>query len=204
MTWTTWRAFFIVEAIMCLSPGPAVIFVVSRRIAHGLGTSLWATLGILAGNTAYFVLVAAGLATLLEASPDAFLVLKTAGAVYLIYLGATTIWTACTANTSTIDPRAIRPGWHTLLRGFALQTSNPKAIVFFAAFLPQFIDPAGSIAAQVGILGVTSLLTELGVLAGYGYLAGRAGGIMNTTWRSATECVCGAILIIAGIWMFVY
>jgi homoserine/homoserine lactone efflux protein len=89
-----------------------------------------------------------------------------------------------------------------IARGFAVQAANPKALVFFTALLPQFIDPVGSLAFQVGVLGATSVVIEFVVLAGYGVLAGRAARVAETPPVAAwLERAAGVLLIAAGLRM---
>src|SRR5262249_37840332 len=91
-----------------------------------------------------------------------------------------------------------------IARGFAVQAANPKALVFFTALLPQFVDPAGNVVFQVGVLGVTSLAIEFVVLVGYGVLAGRAARLPETppviAWLERTA---GVLLLAAGLRMAV-
>jgi hypothetical protein len=87
MRWETWMAFAILETAQCLTPGPAVPFLLSQALARGMPSSIWANLGILAANTIYFILSAAGLGAILLASYDLFSAIRWIGAAYLIYLG---------------------------------------------------------------------------------------------------------------------
>jgi homoserine/homoserine lactone efflux protein len=137
---SSWVFFSGTEALLCLTPGPAVLFVISYGLSRGGRASLWANAGILAGNAFYFALSALGLGALLLASHEVFTVIKYAGAVYLVYLGVRTIRGAGLALRADDVPRATADGWQTLTRGFALQAANPKALIFFVALLPQFID----------------------------------------------------------------
>jgi threonine/homoserine/homoserine lactone efflux protein len=226
MSLHTWLFFSGTEALLCLSPGPAVLFVLSYGLRRGGRASLWANAGILTGNAFYFVLSAFGLGAVLLASYGAFTVIKYAGAAYLIYLGAQTIrgaglaWhstgVATTATEGCPPSPAARAsarhlavarmvtnargdGWRTLKRGFALQAANPKALVFFAALLPQFIDASRPIAAQVLILGITSVVIEFLVLGAYGYLASRAATVARKPeFVTITNRVSGGMLIVAG------
>src|SRR4030095_11552888 len=85
--WETWGLFVVTETLLCLTPGPAVLFVLAQGLGHGGGAPLWASLGILAGNTFYFVVSATSLGAVLVASYDAFFAIKWAGAAYLVWLG---------------------------------------------------------------------------------------------------------------------
>lgn len=199
MTWNVWVFFAVTEAVLCLTPGPAVLFVISHGVARGGRASLWANLGILTGNTLYFVLSAMGLGAVLLASHTVFTILKYAGAGYLIVLGVQTIrGSGLSLRTDTAgDPGSA--GWRSWARAFGLQAANPKALVFFVALLPQFIDPSKPIVLQMVILCITSVVIEFVVLAGYGYLAARAAALARQErFVTITNRVNGGLLIAAG------
>jgi homoserine/homoserine lactone efflux protein len=157
MSWQVWLLFAVTETFLCLSPGPAVLFVISNGLSRGGGVSLWANAGILTGNTLYFLLSAFGLGAMLLASHDLFTMMKYAGAAYLVFLGVQTLRGSGLASEPTRALEVEYSGWKTLARGFALQVANPKALVFFVALLPQFIDARHPIAPQVAILAITSV-----------------------------------------------
>jgi threonine/homoserine/homoserine lactone efflux protein len=199
MSPTTWALFAATELLLCLSPGPAVLFVVAQGLGRGGRHSLWANAGILAGNAFYFALSALGLGATLLASYRLFTAVKWAGAAYLVYLGLQTIRGAGLSLAPENPARAETTGWRTLARGFALQTANPKALVFFVALLPQFIDVHGGVAAQVAVLAVTSVVIEFAVLAGYGFLAGSAHRLARSPrFATVTDRISGVLLIGAG------
>jgi len=190
--------FAVTEAVLCLTPGPAVLFVVSQGLAGGGPASLWANAGILSGNTLFFVLSALGLGALLAASHDLFTVVQYAGAAYLVYLGIVTIRGAGLA-LKPADDSGGRRGGEVIARGFALQAANPKALLFFTALLPQFIDPRQDIAAQMVILAVTSIVIEFAVLGMYGYLAARIAHLARSDrFVRGTNLVSGSLLVLAG------
>jgi len=190
--------FAVTEAVLCLTPGPAVLFVVSQGLAGGGPASLWANAGILSGNTLYFVLSALGLGALLAASHDLFTVVQYAGAAYLVYLGIVTIRGAGLA-LKPADDSGGRRGGEVIARGFALQAANPKALLFFTALLPQFIDPRQDIVGQMMTLAVTSIVIEFAVLGMYGYLAARIAHLARSDrFVRNTNLVSGSLLVLAG------
>jgi len=194
-----WLLFAVTEALLCLTPGPAVLFVISHGLTRGGAASLWANVGILSGNTFYFLLSALGLGAMLLASHDFFSVIRYAGAVYLTVLGIQTMRGDGLAVDGTDATERAHSGWRTWARGFALQVANPKALVFFVALLPQFIDTARPVAPQVAILAATSVLIEFVVLAGYGYLAARASALAHRPrFVKRTNLASGIMLIVAG------
>src|SRR5262245_47262826 len=136
MTWETWIVFVVTETVLCLTPGPAVLFVVAQGIGRGAGAALAAAAGILAGNAFYFALSATGLGAMLLAAYGLFSAIKWVGAAYLVWLGVSTFRARAVPHEV---PAAA--GGRLLGRGFVVQVANPKALVFFTALLPQFIDP---------------------------------------------------------------
>lgn len=199
MTTHIWIWFAVTETLLCLTPGPAVLFVISHGLARGGTASLWANAGILSGNTFYFLLSALGLGAMLLASHDLFSIIRYAGAAYLTVLGIQTIRGAGLAVNAAAPAERTYSGWRTWARGFALQVANPKALIFFVALLPQFIDARAPIAPQVLILATTSVLIEFLVLGSYGYLAGRASALARQPrFVKQTNLASGAMLIVAG------
>jgi homoserine/homoserine lactone efflux protein len=199
LSFSRWLLFAVTEGVLCLTPGPAVLFVVSHGLARGGSASLWANAGILSGNTLYFVLSALGLGALLAASHDLFTVVQYAGAVYLVYLGIVTIRGAGLALKPAEDAAGGRRGGEVIARGFALQAANPKALLFFTALLPQFVDPRQGVASQMAILAATSIAIEFVVLGMYGYLAGRIAHLARSDrFVRATNVVSGGLLVLAG------
>jgi homoserine/homoserine lactone efflux protein len=193
-----WFFFVVTEAVLCLTPGPAVLFIVSCGLARGGRTALWGNAGILSANTFYFVVSAFGLGAVLLGSHELFTILKYAGAAYLVWLGIRTIRGAGLAIT-TAPSQPAGHGWHMLARGFVLQAANPKALLFFVALLPQFIDVHQAIAPQVVILAVTSAAVEFVILAGYGYFAGRAASLArDARFVTATNRTSGGLLVATG------
>jgi homoserine/homoserine lactone efflux protein len=180
VTVTTWLLFVLMETPLCLTPGPAVLFVFAHGLRYGGAKSVWANLGILSANAFYFALSATGLGVLVKTSHTAFLVVKFAGAAYLIYLGAKMIFGKSSALTATeTETRDVR-GPRILGRGVLLQMANPKALMFFTAFLPQFVSPNAPVGRQLLILGVTSTVLEFFILCGYGWFAGRISALTKS------------------------
>ncbi len=197
MTWTTWWLFAASETVLCLIPGPAVLFVLSSALRAGARKSLASNGGILAANAVYFLISASSVGALLAASYQLFFAVKWMGASYLIWTGLKAIFgkTGMISAAEQKETRAAR-----LFGGaFITQASNPKAIIFFSAFLPQFINPRLSVAPQIAILGATSVVIEFIVLAGYGIAAGRAMRIARQPRYAAwTNRIAGTLLIGAG------
>lgn len=191
MTLSNLLLFAAMELVLCLTPGPAVLLVVSQSMKGDFRASMRGALGILAGNSIYFALSAAGLGALLVASRTVFEVLKWAGAAYLIFIGVRMILRRPAAEDR---PPETRGGF---VEGLVTQLANPKAIVFFTALLPQFIDPHGPVTLQFLVLGLISIVVELPVLAMYGYAADR-GRALYGRHAHLVERIAGGFLVAAG------
>jgi len=186
------------ETVLCLIPGPAVLFTISSGLRAGARRSLGSVAGVLAANDVYFAISATGVGAILLASYKLFFAVKWIGAAYLVYLGLMSIF----GKAGVVKDE---DGVHTastvrLLRdGFILQASNPKAIVFFTAVLPQFIDPHSSVVMQAVILGITSNVIEFIILFIYAAAGARASAIAHSPRYSAwTNRISGGLLICAG------
>jgi len=188
-----WLAFCATETVLCFTPGPAVLFVASVAMARGMRAGLAGVLGVLAGNTLYFALSATGIAAVIVASSQLFAVLKWAGAAYLLWIGVRMLASRSHAATAVVP----QPVSRSFARGFVVQAANPKALVFFVALLPQFIDPNAPVGFQVLILGTSSLVIELAVLSLYAALAARARAVAGKRWSGPLERVGGGFLVAA-------
>ncbi len=177
MTFKTWLLFLGVETALSLSPGPAVFYTVSQGIRGALRRTLPAAAGILSANGIYFALSATSLGAIIAASARFFTVAKWVGAAYLIYLGHQGLALrqfdalGCAGWESSGKQQDLRGVY---LGALTLQLANPKALLFFLALLPQFIDPAMPVVPQMLILAATSMVPEFCILTAYGWLAHRA------------------------------
>ena len=181
------------ELLLSMTPGPAVLLVISLGMRRGFASSRRGAAGILTGNAIYFALSAAGLGALLIASKRVFDVLQIAGAAYLVLMGLKMIvkFTDVERDASS----SLSEG--SFLQGLITQLANPKAIVFFTALLPQFIDATQPMTLQFLILGITSIVVELPVLFAYGYAADRGRAVYGKHAR-LVERLSGACLVAAG------
>jgi len=199
MTGRTWLFFLITETALSFVPGPAVLFVISQSLRRGTGQGLAAALGIVSANIVWFALSALGIGALLIAAGPWFMALKWAGAAYLVLMA---LWPFLPGADQAEDRRpavsfSARGVW---LRGVLLQLTNPKALVFFVALLPQFISTEAAVWPQMLILGTTSVVTELPVLALYAAVAGRASRWTHVRRVGyALDAVAGMLLIAAAV-----
>lgn len=136
-----------------VTPGPDMLYIAARSTSEGRASGVASALGIGAGTLVHITLVAAGLAALLRAVPAAYLIVKIAGGLYLIYLGVRA-WRR-TVQSTALDAPSPAGLWTVFRQGVITNVLNPKVALFFVAFLPQFIDPSrGNAALQVVALGI--------------------------------------------------
>ena len=189
----TWVLFCATETVLCLTPGPAVLLVVSQAISRGAWSGLAATLGVLTANTVYFALSATGVGAILLGSSPAFAVIKWVGAAYLVWLGARMIFARRATPASTTAAVSSRASFSAAV---VTQGSNPKALIFFVAILPQFIDPGARVLPQILILGVTSLVIEFVVLGAYIATCHAARGVSDRPEFAMTLQRAGGVLLV--------
>ena len=197
MTPQTWIAFVVLETVLCFTPGPAVLFVVSTSLTRGPRAGFGGAWGIVACNTFYFLLSALGVAAVILASARLFTALKWVGAAYLVWLGVRMLVARSVTPEVAAEPGARSP-YAALVRGFGVQAANPKALAFFVALLPQFLDVRASVPAQVAVLALTSVIIELGVLGFYVWLVARAGAYAGNRWAAWLTRASGGLLVAAG------
>ncbi|GFE27323.1 MULTISPECIES: LysE family translocator [Streptomyces] len=157
-------AFAAMSLLVIVIPGPSVLFVIGRALAHGRRTALATVLGNLVGSYALVVAVAWGLGALVESSAAVFMGVKMAGAAYLVYLGVQAFRHRKEMRAANMEAPAGEPrgDLRTILDGIFVGVTNPKGIVFFAAVLPQFVDhSAGHVPLQMMVLGLVPVAIGL-------------------------------------------
>jgi threonine/homoserine/homoserine lactone efflux protein len=171
---TSFALFFVASWALIVTPGPDMLYVITRGIAQGRRAGLHSAFGVTLGIFVHTLLAALGLAALLQTSAIAFLVIKYIGAAYLIYLGIQSFRDkggfANGDSQNAIAAQAI------LWQGFISNVTNPKVAIFFLAFLPQFVHPErGSFFLQMLTLGLLFALFGIAFLSVVGYFAGQIG-----------------------------
>ena len=180
MALDTWLAFFLASWIISLSPGAGAIASMSSGLQYGFVRGYWNAIGLQLGLAMQIAVVAGGLGAILAASSTAFYAIKWFGVAYLVYL-AVKQWRALPMDMS--DDAAVRPIGKPLalvFRGFLVNISNPKALVFMLAVLPQFINPHAPLLMQYLVIGVTMICVDLVVMAGYTGLASKVLRLLRT------------------------
>jgi homoserine/homoserine lactone efflux protein len=175
-----------------------VLLVASNGIKYGPRRTVATVFGILSSNALYFAISATSLGALLLSTYSLFFLVKWIGAGYLIYLGTRALLSRGSAlrlpqGGAVFERSTVR----LYVDGCLLQISNPKALLWFSAILPQFVDTRQAIVPQIGLLGITSILLEFPILLGYAMLAGRAARI-EPRYAAWTNRVSGLFLLGAG------
>jgi threonine/homoserine/homoserine lactone efflux protein len=150
--------FALASLVLIVIPGPGVLFIVGRALAHGRRTALATACGHAAGNYVVAACVAVGLGALLQRSEQAFVIVKVTGALYLIWLGIHAIRHRKSLAGAFAVALPPREGWRALRDGAAVGITNPKAYILFGAILPQFVNRgAGNVPAQMLLLALVSV-----------------------------------------------
>jgi len=184
------------ELIFSLTPGPTVMLISAYGFKGGLRQALAAIAGTQTGNTLWYVICVTGLGALVTASPPLFQGIKLAGAAYLVWLGGTALWKSWRADEDAHGPKLIGKPY---LQATLTQMGNPKAILFFGALVPQFLDTKAPLLPQYLIMFVVTFIGESIILTFYGWLAaagGRVAGGRHAVWR---ERISGAVLLGLGV-----
>lgn len=175
-------AFFGIAVLLSLTPGPDNLFVLMQSAIWGRKAGFLVVLGLCTGLLGHTAAVAVGLAAVFAASPTAFTVLKLAGAAYLLYLAWQILRAPVSANEGA-KPAALRPG-ALYRRGIIMNLTNPKVLLFFFAFLPQFTRPgAGPMAWQIVELGAVFMVATLLIFGAIAFFSGAFGQMLQ---RSVT------------------
>ena len=201
MTLTTYLLYLAAVALLVLSPGPTMLMCVTTAIHHGPRKALLSAGGSVTAVLGVMTLSALGLGALLAASEVAFAIAKLLGASYLIALGIKTFRSQGTvlANGSSESANAMT-GRASYLRGFFVGASNPKALLFFAAFFPQFLDPNTAFLPQFAILALTFVAFELTVLMVCACGVSRIAPVLRQSGPMRwVNRVCGGLFALMGI-----
>jgi homoserine/homoserine lactone efflux protein len=176
-----WFGFLLAAILIAVTPGPGAVISMSTGMRYGYRAALAAILGLQLALLVHVAIVAVGLGALLAASETAFSLLKLMGAGYLVWLGIQK-WRAPPLPIDGDYTGTPRKGL--FMQGLLVNLSNPKAIVFICALVPQFIDPTGAQFPQYLIIAATLCVTDMVVMSTYALAAARLGN-----WLHQPECV---------------
>lgn len=177
MNFETWISYVIASAILSLIPGPSVLLITGQALTKGLRAAFICLAGETVGGAILILLSLLGVGAVLATSTALFLVIKWLGVAYLAYLGVCQIIDARKQEqVSSLDTLASKPtpSLGSFSSGFVTALFNPKAIIFYMAFLTQFFDPLGNHLIQYAILILTSAVVAGLILAGYAIAASQA------------------------------
>jgi len=187
--------------VLLLVPGPAVLYIVGRSIAHGRRAGVVSILGIHAATLVHVAAAALGLSALLASSALAFGIVKYAGAAYLIWLGVKRLFGPAQPPDGDVHAQA---GTHARFfrDGFVVNLLNPTTALFFLAFLPQFVDVSrGQVAAQIAFLGLLFIALGFATDSCYALAAGTAGNLLKRSraYLRIERYVSGVLLVGLGV-----
>ncbi|HEY5814172.1 MAG TPA: LysE family translocator [Terrimicrobiaceae bacterium] len=164
--------YLLTWVLVALTPGPAVMYMMSQVARHGLRAGFLGIVGIQLGNLAFFVCIGAGLMALLATATSFLAILQLVGAGYLIYFGLRMV--SSSLRRSSVPSLRPPPGRGSMiLQGLAIQLTNPKALLFVSALLPQFLDSRGHMMVQLTALLSCTIVVDVIVLGSYAFLADR-------------------------------
>jgi threonine/homoserine/homoserine lactone efflux protein len=198
MSWETWAAFTAASALLMIIPGPTILLVISYALGQGWRAAFPMAIGVALGDFTAMTLSMLGLGALLAASATVFTILKWVGAAYMIWLGIK-LWRA--GGALNAKPRADGASRLKMLgHAWIVTALNPKSIIFFVAFLPQFLNPQADFLTQMLVFETTFLILAFANAIGYALVASRArAAIRNERVVGAANKVGGSLLIGAGI-----
>lgn len=193
----TWLIYLTAVFGLSLTPGPNGLLALTHGALYGHRRALWTVTGGMLGFVVLMALSMFGLAALLKASVHALLVLKWLGAAYLIWLGIQ-LWRAPALHLTPLESAAARPGLQLFRQGLLSALSNPKVILFFGAFLPQFLDPARSLWLQFAVMAATFAIVEGVVEYLLARTAQRTRPWLERAGRGFNRC-CGGLFAAMGL-----
>ncbi|MDP2574625.1 LysE family translocator [Vibrio penaeicida] len=200
MDWNTWMIYVAAICILTASPGPSVLLCLSKSVTQGFRSSVFTALGSLTAIMGILTLSFTGLGMIIATSEWVFNIIKWTGAAYLIYLGVQALlskqesYEVAEGKSQQQSPRSL------FLSGFIVGSSNPKAIIFFTALFPQFIDPQLSLLTQYSILASTFAVMELSWLLIYAYLGAKSSNWLLQSGRAKLfNKLTGGVFVGSGI-----
>ena len=198
MTKETWLLYVTTTLVFMSTPGPSHLLMLSTSMSNGFRRSLATAAGDLTANAIQILLAGFGLAAVVTASKHGLAILKWAGIAYLVWIGLRQFVNSFRNRGGhyRLPPASLGMLW---LRGFVTSGSNPKAVVFFAALFPQFLDPAYALGPQIAILGATFIVIDFAFLGFYGKSASWLATKLEGHRRAWVDRVAGMGIVAAAV-----
>ena len=195
-----WLAFVAASAVMLIIPGPTILTVISYSMSHGRRANVPLVTAVALGDSTALVVSLLGLGALLAASAFWFTVVKWVGGLYLLYLGIKLLRAGIT-STDMAAPAAPASRWRLFANTYLVTALNPKGIVFFVAFLPQFLSPMANVTHQLWVLAVTFVAMASLNATLYAVFAGSARRLLSSPRAQRRfNLAGGSLLSAAGVW----
>ncbi len=201
MLFGTWLAYAIAAfVIIIIPPGPTILLVVTQSMAQGIKAAIPLVVGVFFGDLIAMLGSMFGLGLLIATSATLFSVVKFVGALYLVYLGIS-LWRVPISGDETGEVKVKEASpWHLGRQAFLVTVLNPKGIVFFLAFLPQFVNPQNTMVPQLTILGTTFLVIAVVNAGAYAVMAARMSRLFKQpSVRRKFNRIGGTALVGAGL-----
>ncbi len=203
MTLAAWLAFVAASTVLLIIPGPTLLTVISYSLSHGRRARLPLVAAVALGDSTALLLSLLGLGALLAASAFWFTVVKTLGGLYLLFLAVKLLRAGVAARLDTPQAGAASR-WRLFANTYLVTALNPKGIIFFVAFLPQFIQPARALLPQYLVLGLTFVALAALNATMYAVFAGQARrALTSPAAQKRFNLAGGSLLAGAGIWALV-
>lgn len=198
MSLDIYLAYVLACFVIAIVPGPTVTVIIANSLSYGTRAGLLNVAGTQLGLAIMMVTVVVGLSTVIAVMGVWFDWLRIAGAAYLVWLG----WKLLRSPDDLGQPgRAAAPRGGFFLQGLLVILSNPKGLLWFGAFIPQFLDARGDYVEQIILLGVTAMAVALVSDGGYAVLTGRAGALLSRQRARLVSRLSGAFLVGGGLWL---
>ncbi|WP_198088488.1 LysE family translocator [Variovorax sp. E3] len=195
-----WLAFVAASIVLLIIPGPTILTVISYSMSHGRRANVPLVAAVALGDSTALVVSLLGLGALLSASAFWFTVVKCAGGLYLLYLGIKLLRAGISAS-EVAKPAAPVSRWRLFANTYLVTALNPKGIVFFVAFLPQFISPSVDVTRQMWVLATTFVVLAATNATLYAVFAGSARKLLSSPRAQRRFNIAGgSLLSAAGLW----
>ena len=198
MSLDVYLAYVLACFVIAVIPGPTVTVIIANSLAYGTRAGLLNVAGTQLGLAIMMATVVVGLSTVIAVMGVWFDWLRIAGAAYLIWLGGKLLRSP---DDFGQPARAAAPRGGFFLQGLLVILSNPKGLLWFGAFIPQFVDPSGDYVGQIVLLGVTAMAVALVSDGAYAVLTGRAGALLSRRRVRLVSRLGGAFLVGGGVWL---